>query len=145
VLFFEAAAGRWQIRRVHQRDRVRLHALASEQAFQQMLIDPAQAAHTDLLPKLVQHPHAGPMPTQPAETTPCGLFGQLGYHQIERMRRSQQRQQMHAPQLWRTEGAASPAGELARAQVMNERVGHIRRHQLQQAVSSGGRKHNSHA
>jgi hypothetical protein len=63
VLFFEAAAGRGQIRRVHQRDGMRLHALATEQPLQQVLIDLAQSAHPDLLAKLVQHPRAGPMST----------------------------------------------------------------------------------
>lgn len=115
VLFFEAAAGRRQIRRVHQSDRVRLPALASEQPLQQMLIDPAQPAHADLLPKLVQHPHPRPLPTQPDKPTPSRLFGQLRDDQIQRMRRRQQRQQMHPPQLRRAEGAAAPAGELARA------------------------------
>jgi hypothetical protein len=75
----EAAAGRGQIRCVHQRDRVRLRPLATEQSLQQMLIDPAQAGHTNLPPKLVQHPHAGPLKTQ------SGLFGQLCHHQIQRM------------------------------------------------------------
>jgi len=145
VLFFEAAAGRRQIRRVHQRHRVRLHALATEQALQQMLIDPAQSAHANLLPKPVQHPHTRPMSAQPAETAPSGLFGQLSCHEIERMRRSQQRQQMHAPQLRRTEGAPPPAGELPRAQIVDERVGHIGRQQVQQAVGSGRWEHNSHA
>jgi hypothetical protein len=85
VLFFEAAAGRRQIGRVHQRDRVWLHALTAEQALQQMLIDPAQPAHADLLPKLMQHSHPQPLPAQSAESAPSGLFGQLGRHQIERM------------------------------------------------------------
>jgi len=68
---------------------VRLHALAAHQSFQQVLIDPAQAADLDLLPKLVQHPYPGPMSPQPAEPTPGSLFGQLGHDQIERMRRGQ--------------------------------------------------------
>jgi hypothetical protein len=89
VLFFEAAASRRQVRRVHQRDGVRLHALATEQSFQQLLVDPAQAADSDLLPKLVQHPRPGPMAAQPAEPTPSGLFRQLRDDQIERMRGSQ--------------------------------------------------------
>jgi hypothetical protein len=83
VLFFEAAAGRRQIRRVHQRHCVRLHPLATQQALQQMLIDPAQSAHADLLSKLVQHSHPKPRSAQPAETTPSGLFGQLGHQQIK--------------------------------------------------------------
>ena len=80
VLFFEADAGRGQIRRVHQRDGVRLHALATKQPLQQMLIDPAQTADPDLLTELVQHPRPGPVATQPAEPTPRGLFGQLRHH-----------------------------------------------------------------
>lgn len=105
--------------------------MAAQQAFQQVLIDPAQAADADLPPKLVQHPHAGPMATQPAEPPPGGLFGQLCHDQIERMRRSQQRQQMQTPQLRRAQSTPPPAGELARAQIVDERVGHIRRYQLQ--------------
>jgi hypothetical protein len=110
-----------------------------------MLIDPAQPAHPDLLSELVQHAHPGPRSAQPAETTPRGLFGQLGDDQIERMRRRQQRQQMHAPQLGRTEGATAPAGELAGAQIVDERVGHIGRDQVEQANGPGGRKPGSHA
>jgi hypothetical protein len=83
VLFFEAAAGRRQIRRVHQRDGLRLDTLAAQQALQQVLIDPAQPTHADLLPKLVQHPHAGTMSAQPAKPTPRRLFRQLGHDQIE--------------------------------------------------------------
>lgn len=124
-LFFEAAASRRQIRRVHQRDGVRLDSLATEQAPQQMLIDPAQTTDPDLLPKLVQHPHPGPVAAQPAEPTPSRLFGQLGHDQIERMRRRQQWQQMHAPQLRRTQSTAPPAGKLAWAQIVDERVGHV--------------------
>jgi len=122
-----------------------LYALAAEQALQQVLIDPAQAADPDLLTKLVQHPHPGPVAAQPAEPTPSGLFGQLSHDQIERMRRSQQRQQMHAPQLRPTEGAAPPASELARTQIVDESVGHVGRNQVQQVVSASGRKQNSHA
>lgn len=125
VLFFEAAASRRQVRCVHQRDGVGLDLVATEQSFQQMLIDPAQAADPDLLPKLVQHPHARPMVAQPTEPTPRSLFGQLGHDQIERMGRSQQRQQMHAPQLRRTEGATPPTGKLAWAQIVDEGVGHV--------------------
>jgi hypothetical protein len=126
VLFFEAATGRRQIRRVHQRDGVRLHTLATQQPLQQVLMDLAQPAHADLLPKFMPYPRARPMPTQPAEPSPSGLFGQLGHDPIQRMGRGQQRQQMHAPQLRRTPRAPTPAGELARVQIMDESVGHIR-------------------
>jgi len=80
-----------------------------------MLIDLAQSAHSDLLAKLMQHPCARPMPTQPTEPSPSGLFGQLRHHQVERMRGGQQRQQMHAPQLRRAEGTATPTSKLPRA------------------------------
>lgn len=119
---------------------MRLRALAAKQSFQQVLIDPAQAADSDLPPKLVQHPHAGPLFAQPAEPSPGRLFGQLGHDQIERMGRSQQRQQVPAPQLRRAQSTPSSAGELARAQIVDEVVGHIRRDQVQQAVGPGGRK-----
>jgi hypothetical protein len=108
VLFFEATAGGRQIRRIHQRDGMRLHTLTPEQSLQQMLVDPAQTAHPDLLTKLLQHPHSRPMPTQPAEAPPSSLFGQLRHHQVERMSRGQQSQQMHAPQLGRTQSATTP-------------------------------------
>jgi uncharacterized protein (DUF2252 family) len=114
VLFFEATASRWQIGRVHQCDGMRLPALAAEQLAQQMLIDLAQSAHAHSLPKLMEHPHARPMPTQSAEAAPGRLFGKLGHHQVERMRRGQQRQQMHPPQLRRTQGTPASTGELAR-------------------------------
>jgi hypothetical protein len=48
-----------------------------------MLIDLAQSAHSDLLAKLMQHPHARPMPTQPTEPSPSRLFRQLRHHQVE--------------------------------------------------------------
>jgi hypothetical protein len=124
---------------------VRLNALATEQPLQQVLIDLAQSTHPDLLPKLMQHPHARPMPTQPTEPSPGSLFGQLRHQQIERMRRSQQRQQMHAPQLGTTQSATTPTGELARAQMVDESVGHIRRQQIQQTVGAGRRQDSSHA
>jgi len=90
-----------------------------------MLIDPAQSTDTNLLPKLVQHAYAGPMPPQSAEPAPSGLFGQLRHHQIERMGRSQQDQQMQTPQLRRAQSASSSAGGQARTQIENEVVRHI--------------------
>jgi hypothetical protein len=74
VLFFEAATSRRQIRRVHERNGVRLHPLAPEQAAQQLLIDPAQSTDPDPLAKLVQHPYPRPVPPQPAEASPGRLF-----------------------------------------------------------------------
>lgn len=82
MLFFEAAAGRRQIGRIHQSNRVRLHALAAEQALQQVLIDLAQAADPYLPPEFVQHSRAGPMTAQAGKPTPGGLFGQLRHQKI---------------------------------------------------------------
>jgi hypothetical protein len=110
--------------------------VAAQQSLQQMLIDPAQSTDADPLPKFVQHPHPRPVAAQPAEPTPRRLFGQLGHDQIERMRRSQQRQQMRAPQLRRAQRTPPPTGEQARTQIVNEVVGHIRRDQVEQAVGA---------
>ena len=114
MLFFEATASRRQIGRVHQGDGVPLASLAAEQLAQQMLIDLAQSAHTQSLPKLMEHTHARPIPTQSAEASPSRLFGKLGHHQIERMRRGQQREQMHSPQLGCAQGPTASTGELTR-------------------------------
>jgi len=63
----------------------------------------------------MEHPGRGQCGAQPAEAPPCGLLGQLGHEQIERMRGRQQRQQMHAPQLRRTQVMPPPARKMARA------------------------------
>jgi len=124
---------------------VRLHALTPEQLLQQILVDPAQSAHPDLLTKLLEHPRPRPMPTQPTETPPSRLFGQLRHHQVERMGGGQQGQQMHTPQLWRTQSATTPTRKSAWAKIVDESVGNVRRHQIQQTVGASGRKNISHS
>jgi hypothetical protein len=145
VLFFEAPRGRRQIRRVHQGHRVRLAALAAQQAAQQMLINLAQSAYPQTITKLMEHARAGQLPAQVAETPPGSLFGQLGHQQVERMGGGEQRQQMHPPQLGRTQGTTPPARELAGRERLDEVIGHERRQQFQQPIGAGGRKKNSHA
>jgi len=70
-------ACRRQIRRVHQRDCVRLQALPPQQSLHQMLIDGTQSAHACGLTKLMEHPRGGQRAPQPGETPPRRLFGQL--------------------------------------------------------------------
>lgn len=88
-LFFETAARRGQISRVHQRHRVRLNPVSMQQPPHQMLIDVAQSAHAHRLTKLMQHPGRGQRTPQPGESPPHGLFGQLCRDEIERMGGSQ--------------------------------------------------------
>src|ERR1035438_102023 len=85
------------------------------------------------------------MPAQPAEAPPSSLFGQLCHHQIERAGRCQQRQQMQTPQLWRTQSATTTASKMAWTQVVDQRVGNIRRHQIQQPVGASWRMKNRHS
>jgi hypothetical protein len=110
-----------------------------------MLIDPAQPAHPDLLTKLLQHPHPRPMPTQPAEAPPSSLFGQLRHHQVERVGRGQQCQQMRTPQLRRTQSATTPTRKSPWAKIVDESVRNIRGQQIQQAMGAGWRKNITHA
>jgi hypothetical protein len=74
-LFFEPAARGGQIRRVHQRYRVRLHTLPMQQPPHQMLIHAPQSAHAQRLTKLMQHPGGGQRAPQPGKTPPRALFG----------------------------------------------------------------------
>jgi len=138
-LFFETAARGGQIRRVHQRHRVGLHALPMQQPPHEMLIDVAQSAHAHSLTKLRQHPGGGQCAPQPGETPPRGLFGQLRRDEIERMRGSQHRQQMGAPQLRRTQIMPPPAGEVARANLGDEVIGGVRTQQFEQLAGADGR------
>jgi len=138
-LFFEAAAGRGQIRRVHQGHRVRLHPLPPQQPSHEMLIDVAQSAHAHRLTKLMHHPGGGQCAAQPGEAPPRGLFGQLCHHQIERMRGRQGHQQMRAPELRRTQGVTPPTCEIARANLGNEIIRGVGTQQFEQAVGADGR------
>jgi hypothetical protein len=93
----------------------------------------------------MQHPGGGQRSPQPGEAPPRGLFGQLRREEIERMRRSQHRQQMGAPQLRRTQIMTPSAGEVARANLGDKVIGGIRTQQFKQAVSANGRQSKTHA
>ena len=98
-----------------------------------MLVDGAQPAHAHSLPKLMDHPGGGQRVPQPGEAPPRDLFRQLRHEEIERMRGSQHRQQMRAPQLRRTQGVPPPAGEAARTNFTNEVIRCVGTQQFEQA------------
>jgi hypothetical protein len=125
-LFFETAARRGQIRRVHQSHRVRLHPLALQQPSHEMLIDLTQSAHAHRLTKLMQHPGGGQGAPQPGKTPPRGLFWQLRCKEIEGMCGGQHRQQMGAPKLCRAQIVTSSAGEVTRANLGDEVIRSVR-------------------
>ena len=110
-----------------------------------MLIDGAQPAHPHSLPKLMKHPGGGQRTPQPGEAPPRHLFGQLGHQEIERMRGSQPRQQMRAPQLRRTQGVPPTTGELARAYFRNQIIRGVGTQQFKQAGGADGRQSQTHA
>jgi len=143
-LFFEAAARRRQIRRVHQRHGMRLHALPMEQAAQQMLVDPPQPAYPHLLAELREHPRTREMAAQPGEPAPGGLFGELRHDQVQGMGGGQQGQQMHAPELGGTQVMPSAPGESARTKVGDEVVGHIAGKPFEQGNSANRRQRGHH-
>jgi len=109
-----------------------------------MLIDVAQSAHARGLTKLMQHPGGGHRAPQPGEAPPCGLFRQLRREEIERMRGSQHRQQMGAPQLRRTQIVTSAAGEVARANFGDEVIRGVGTQQFEQAVGANRRQSEAH-
>lgn len=124
---------------------MRLHPLPPQQPPDQMLIDGAQPAHAYGLPKLMEHPGGGQRVPQPGEAPPGDLFGQLRHEQIERMRGSQHRQQMRAPQLRRTQGVPPPTGEVARANLGQEIIGGVGTQQFEQPAGTDGRQSQTHA
>jgi len=143
-LFFEAAAGGGQIRRIHQRHGVRLQPLPVQQPLQQMLIDPPQSAHADLLAKLMQHPRRRRLPAQPGEPPPHGLLRQLRHQQVQRMGRGQHRQQMDAPELGRTQGVAPATSKSAHTNLRNHAIRDIIRKPFQQSIGADRRQSCAH-
>jgi hypothetical protein len=117
---------RWQIRRIHQGHDMGLQTLPSQQPSHQMLIDGAQSADSHAVPKLMEHPGRGRRATQPGETSPRRLFGQLRHEEIERMRGGQHCQQMRAPQLSRTQRVPPPTRELAWTNLGDEVIRSVR-------------------
>jgi len=143
-LFFEAVARRRQIRRVHQRHGVGLHASPMQQPPQQMLVDPPQPAHAHLLAELCEHPCRRIMSPQPGEPSPSGLFGQLRHDQVQGMGGGQYGQQMHAPELCSAQVMPSPPGESARTTPGNEVIGHITGKPFEQGQGADRRQRGNH-
>jgi hypothetical protein len=110
-----------------------------------MLVDVAQSAHAHRLTKLMEHPGGGQFATQPGKAPPDGLFGQLSHQEIERIRGSQCRQQMRAPQLRRTQGVTPTTGKLARADPGDEVIWCVGGQQFEQAAGPDGRQSQTHA
>lgn len=137
MLFFEADASGGQIGGVHQRNRVRLTTLPTEQPRQQLLIDLAQSTDAHTFAKLMQHPRPRQMAAQAGKATPGGLFGQLGDQQVERVGWSQQGQQMHTPQLRRAQGTTATAGESVGPVTVNKVIRSIGCEKIEQAVGAG--------
>jgi hypothetical protein len=144
-LFFEAAARRRQIRRVHQRHGVGLHALPMQQAGQQMLVDPPQSAHAHLLAELGKHPRARELSPQPGEPSPGRLFGQLGDDQVQGMGGGQHGQQMRAPELGGTQVMPPATGNRARTPSSTEVIGNIIGKHFEQGNGANGRQRGNHA
>ena len=137
MFFFEADASGGQIGGVHQRDRVRLAALPTEQPRQQLLIDLAQATDAHTFAKLMQHPRPRQMAAQAGKATPGGLFGQLGDQQVERVGWGKQGQQMHTPQLRRAQGTTAPAGESIGPVTVNEVIWSVGCEKIEQVLGAG--------
>ena len=105
----------------------------------------AQPAPAPGRPKLMEHPRGGPRVAQPGEAPPRPLFGQLRHEEIERMRRGQHGQQMGAPQLGRTPGVPSPAGEIARTKIGQEVIGSVGTQPFEQPAGADRRQSQTHA
>jgi hypothetical protein len=96
---------------------------------QQLLVDLPQTADTAALPKLVQHPHIGHGLAigQEGKATPIPLLGQQAHQVVERMDRREHAQEVGAIQLGRTQLLAPASTAMAWHQLVDERVGNIRR------------------
>jgi len=116
-----------------------------QQTAQQMLVDPAQPAHADLLAELGEHPRRRWMSPQPGELSPRGLFRQLRHDQVQGVGGGQHRQQMHAPELSRAQVMPPPPGQSAWTKSGDEVIGHITRKQFEQGNSAHGRQRSHHA
>ncbi len=110
-----------------------------------MLVDAPQSLHAQAGAELVEHPGGGTVTPQPCEPPPCRLFGQLRDEEIERTGHREQRQQMHPPELRRTESVAATAGAFAREKLSDEVIGHVIVEHFEQRVCSNRRQRGCHA
>jgi len=142
VLFFGAAASRLQIGGVNQSDRWshRVHTL--QQRIQEQFVNLAGTAHADSLAKLMQHANARQPLTmwQVSKLAPRPLLAEQADQQVQRVHWSQQRQQMHSPQLRRTESVTAASGRRLRPVVLQILIRNEGREQPKQLLGSCGRQ-----
>jgi len=112
ALFFKPATRRGQIRRVDQRHSGQGWVQTPDQRFEQMAVDLPKTAHAQLVAEGVHHPHIGQQGQAPqtGKMPPRFLLRQHSDEQIEGMNRSQQDQQVQAPQLGGAQMMAPAAG-----------------------------------
>jgi hypothetical protein len=116
-----------------------------QQPAQQVLVDPPQPTHANLLAELPEHPRRWKLSSQPGEASPGGLFGQLRHDQVQGVGGGQHRQQMHAPELGGAQVMPSAPGEGAPTKSSNEVIRHITAKPFQQGNGADGRQRVNHA
>ena len=122
-----------------------LESLPAQQPSHQIVIDGAECADAQALPKLMKHPGRGQRAPQPGEPAPRRLFRELRHEEIERMRGSQHCQQMRAPQLSGTQRVPPPTRELARTNLGNEVIRSVRTQQFKKLAGADRRQNQTHA
>lgn len=138
--FFKTAGRRRQIGRIDEGDGESPQRCCRQQWNQQVFVDPAQPGYAQPLPKLMQHPRLWQfIPIgQVGKATPGPLFDQHLDQQVERMHGSQQRQQMHAPKLGRTEEPTPTATTQLRKFLVDPQVRNVGRERFEQRLRASG-------
>lgn len=144
-LFFEAAARRFQIGRVHQRHRVRLHPATTQHPPEQMLVDASQTLHAEVLAELMEHPRRGTVAAQSRKPPPRRLLGQLRDDQVQRMGGSQQSQQVCAPELRCAQSVTAAARAFTGVKLGDEVIRHVRVQTFKQRARADYRECCNHA
>jgi hypothetical protein len=113
-----------------------------DQRLEDRLVDLPQPHDTHAGAKRVEDANVGCAMAiaQVGEIPPRALLGQQPGQQVERTHRRQERQQMHAPELGRTELPARAADGPHVPTVVDEVVGNVWIQQVEQLVGSGDRK-----
>jgi len=113
-----------------------------DQRLEQGFIDLSQSPHARMGAKRIQDAHVGRAMAmaQPCKGTPGALFRQQLREQIERMHRSQHRQQMRAPELGGAELPTRAAHGPCVPVDVDEVVGNERVEPFEQLVGASDRK-----
>jgi len=110
-----------------------------DQRLENRFVDLPQSHYAQMEAKGVQDAgvgHALAM-ADPGKTAPGSLLGQHRRKQIERMHWRQQRQQMHAPELRRTELPARAAHRTGVPMLVDEIVGNVWIQNIEQTTGAG--------